>query len=125
MNKLQVFLDFRHSSYMVGELFLSVKLGRYVFNYDPLFLSSGLELSPYILPLGDETFIAERNNDLYNLHSMFADALPDNWGRKVQDAEFQKIGMYDVTALERLSFIGDYGMGALQSTTPTRGGGIR
>ena len=103
MNKLQVFLNFRHISYKVGELFLSEKLGRYVFNYDPVFLSSGLELSPYILPLGDETFIAERNNDMYNLHSLFADALPDDWGRKVQDAEFQNIGIYDVSALERLS----------------------
>lgn len=114
MNKLQVLLDFRHISYKVGELFLSEKLGRYVFNYNPQFLSSGLELSPYILPLGAETFIAERNDDMYNLHSLFADTLPDSWGRKVQDAEFQKIGMHDVSALERLSFIGDYGMGALQ-----------
>lgn len=51
---------------------------------------------------------------MYNLHSLFADALPDSWGRKVQDAEFQKIGMHDVSALERLSFIGDYGIGAFQ-----------
>lgn len=114
MNKLQVFLNFRHISYNIGELFLSEKLGRYVFNYNNQFLSSGLELSPYLLPLGSETFIAERNNDMYNLHSPFADSLPDNWGLKVQDAEFQKIGMYEVSALERLSFIGDYGMGALQ-----------
>ncbi len=114
MNKMQIFLNFRHISYTVGELFLSEKLGRYVFNYDPAFLSSGLELSPYILPLGEETFIADRNNDMYNLHSLFADALPDAWGRKVQDAEFQKIGMHTVSALERLSFVGDYGMGALQ-----------
>jgi serine/threonine-protein kinase HipA len=114
MNKLQVFLDFRHISYKMGELFLSANIGRYVFNYDPQVLSSRMEPSPYILPLGGETFIAERNNDMYNLHSLFADALPDSWGRKVQDAEFQKIGMYDVTALERLSFIGDYGMGALR-----------
>ena len=114
MNKLQVILNFRHISYKVGELFLSEKLGRYVFNYNSEFLSSSLELSPYILPLGDETYTAERNNDMYNLHSLFADALPDAWGRKVQDAEFQNIGMHDVSALERLSFIGDYGMGALQ-----------
>jgi serine/threonine-protein kinase HipA len=114
MNKLQVFLDFRNRSYKAGELFLSEKLGRYVFNYDPAFLFSGLELSPFTIPLGNKTFIAERNKDMYNLHSPFADALPDEWGRIVQDAEFEKIGKFDVSAIERLSFIGSYGMGALK-----------
>ena len=114
MNKLQVFLDFRNTSYNVGELFLSEKLGRYVFNYESTFLSSGFEFSPFTMPLGSETFIAEINKDMYNLHSPFADALPDEWGRKVQDAEFEKIGKFDVSAIERLSFIGSYGMGALK-----------
>ncbi|MEA1911836.1 MAG: type II toxin-antitoxin system HipA family toxin, partial [Spirochaetota bacterium] len=46
--------------------------------------------------------------------NLFADSLPDTWGKKVQDAEFEKIGRYEVSALERLAFIGNYGMGALQ-----------
>ena len=51
---------------------------------------------------------------MYNLHNLFADALPDEWGKRVQDAEFEKIGKLDISALERLAFIGSYGMGALQ-----------
>ena len=114
MKKLKVILNFRQVSYEVGELFLSDKLGRYIFNYNSQFLSSRLELSPYTMPLGEKTFVAERNEDMYNLHSLCADALPDEWGRRVQDAEFEKIKKFDVSALERLAFIGSYGMGALQ-----------
>lgn len=114
MNRLKVRLDFHGVEYEVGELYLSERLGRYVFNYNRSFLSSGLELSPYAMPLGEQTYTAERNPDMYNLHALFADALPDEWGKRVQDVEFEKIGVFAPSALERLSFIGSYGLGALQ-----------
>lgn len=113
MNKLKVLLNFGQQKIHVGELFLSEKLGRYVFNYAADFIPLGLSISPFELPLSSETFIAKTDPHLYNLHSVFADALPDEWGKKVQDCEFQKLGKLDVTALERLSFIGNFGLGAL------------
>jgi len=70
--------------------------------------------SPLQLPLESKTYIAQKNNGLYDLHSVLADSLPDTWGRKVQDAEFQKIGIFEATALERLAFIGQNGIGALR-----------
>ena len=61
-------------------------MGRYVFSYDKRFLSNGLEISPRNLPLSKDTYTAETNSDLYDLHGVFADSLPDEWGKKVQDA---------------------------------------
>ena len=114
MNRLNVKLDFRSESFDVGTLYLSEKMGRYAFSYEKSFLGPGLEISPLALPLGTNTFTAEKNSDLYDLHGVFADSLPDAWGKKVQDAEFQKIGLLEVTALDRLAFIGANGIGALR-----------
>jgi len=114
MNKLMVFADFGSIRHYVGELFLSEKIGKHVFNYSPSFLSSGLELSPYTLPLSGGTYPAEINKNLFNLHPLFADALPDEWGIKVQNTEFAKLNIADPSPLERLSFIGSHGTGALR-----------
>jgi len=114
MNKLNVLIDFGKGSFPIGSLYLSLSSGRYVFAYDKLFLSYGLEISPYKLPLSSDTVAAELNSDLYDLHGVFADSLPDDWGKKVQDSEFQKIGRLEITALDRLAFVGKYGIGALR-----------
>ena len=114
MSHIKVILDFKSESHDVGMLYLSEKMGRYAFSYEKSFLSTGLEISPLTMPLGPDTYTAEINPDLYNLHGVFADSLPDEWGRKVQDAEFQKIGLLDATATDRLAFIGPYGIGALR-----------
>lgn len=113
MKKLFVKINFGEKSRDVGSLYLSEKLGRYVFAYDPSFVGTGLEISPKTLPLGNETHIAERNKDFYDLFGVFADSLPDEWGKKVQDAEFEKIGLRNITAIDRLAFIGKHGIGAL------------
>ena len=102
------------NSHLVGRLFLSDLTGKYHFEYDKSFLSSGLEISPINLSLNSTSFEAQRNEDFYDLHGVFADSLPDDWGRKVQDVEFYKIGMHDPTAIDRLAFVGKYGIGALR-----------
>jgi serine/threonine-protein kinase HipA len=114
MNKIYVHLDFGAKAYRVGELYASSEMGRHVFSYDPEFISSGLQISPLTMPLSTKTFVAPRNPDLYDLHSVFADSLPDAWGKKVQDAEFGKIGIVEATALQRLAFVGRHGIGALR-----------
>lgn len=114
MNKINVYIDFDGDELKVGELYASDDLGRHVFSYDREFIASGLQISPLNLPLENKTFIAQKNNGIYDLHSVFADSLPDTWGRKVQDAEFQKIRIFEPTALERLAFIGQNGIGALR-----------
>ena len=114
MSSLHVKIDFGNGLQDVGKLLLSEKLGRYVFSYDTGFIGSDLEISPFTLPLGADSFVAEKNSDLYDLHGVFADSLPDAWGKKVQDAEFAKIALDEPTALDRLAFVGKFGIGALR-----------
>lgn len=48
------------------------------------------------------------------LHGLFADSLPDGWGRLLQDRVFrqQGIALHNITAMDRLAFVGHRGMGA-------------
>jgi serine/threonine-protein kinase HipA len=114
MKKINVYIDFGSASYKVGEIYASTDMGRHVFSYDPQFAATKIEISPLTMPLAAKTYIAQRNHELYDLHGIFADSLPDEWGRKVQDAEFFKIGILEPTALDRLAFIGKNGIGALR-----------
>jgi serine/threonine-protein kinase HipA len=113
-NKLNVILDFVLQRYKVGELFYSGKMGKYAFSYDKEFISSGIEISPKEMPLSKDTYTSARDSDQYDIHGVFADSLPDAWGKLVQDAEFEKIGMREVSTLDRLAFVGKYGIGALR-----------
>lgn len=49
------------------------------------------------------------------LHGLFADCLPDGWGRLLQDRVFRQHGISpsQVTPMDRLAFVGSRGMGAL------------
>jgi len=114
MNTINVFFDMGSQKIKVGELYASTEIGRHVFSYDRDFVTTGLQISPIQLPLGEKTYIAQKNTGLYDLHSVFADSLPDTWGRRVQDTEFLKIGILEPTALQRLAFIGQNGIGALR-----------
>ena len=114
MNKINVHIDFGDNEYRIGELYLSSDLGKYIFSYASEFIPSGIQISPFHLPLEAKTYIAPKNTSFYGLHGVFADSLPDTWGRKVQDAEFIKIDIIEPTALQRLAFIGKNGIGALR-----------
>jgi serine/threonine-protein kinase HipA len=98
-----------NASYPVGKLFLSELTGKCHFDYDPSFAGRGIELSPLLFPVRGRSYEAPQNDDFYNLHGVFADSLPDDWGRKVQDLEFN-----EPTAIDRLAFVGRYGIGALR-----------
>jgi serine/threonine-protein kinase HipA len=112
--ELYVELDFGDRRLRVGTLLYSEKMNRHVFSYDTEFLTTGYEISPLRMPLSDRTFGAEYIEDFQGLHGIFADSLPDAWGMRVQDLEFEKIGIYEPTPLDRLAFIGRYSMGALR-----------
>lgn len=84
------------------------------FEYDTSFLKRGLELSPIKLPAkpGLSTF------DYFlfeGLPGVFNDSLPDGWGRLLFDRHLRSLGVLpaDVSALDRLAYVGNNGMGAL------------
>lgn len=84
------------------------------FEYEKDFLKSGTQLSPYKLPLKEGVF--EDKDHLFDgLFGLFADSLPDGWGRLLLDRYLMSQGsnLAQISALDRLMLIGKYGTGAL------------
>ena len=93
---------------------LASRNGRIYFEYDREFLSCELDLSPLRLPL--ETGVKSFELDLFDgLPGLFNDSLPDGWGRLLLDRALRAEGVPpdEVGPLDRLSFVGQTGMGAL------------
>lgn len=91
--------------------------GRVYFQYDAAWLTRGVELSPYQLPLalGSAVTAAPDPKRLHGLHGLFADAMPDDWGTRVLDGALRRAGIVPDQAgpLDRLAWLGDRAMGAL------------
>ena len=88
---------------------------RIFFEYAPEFLKSGIELSPFKLPLKAGVF-EEKSHVFDGLFGLFNDSLPDGWGCLLLDRKLRKLGKSyaEITPLDRLSLIGANPMGALE-----------
>ena len=109
---INVFLNTQDTKRVVGQL--AEVEGRIYFEYDAAFLKNGIELSPYKLPL--KPGVQECEDILFEgLYGLFADSLPDGWGRLLLDRHLMRLGKAygDIAPLDRLSYIGNYGIGAL------------
>ena len=109
INKVKV----SYNGKVVGSI---IRYQRYLtaFAYDPEWLSNGFAISPFSLPLREEPFIAKQE-PFDGLFGVFADSLPDGWGRLLLDRLLlkNKINPHSVGNLERLAIVGASGMGAL------------
>ncbi len=88
---------------------------RIYFEYHASFLESGLHLSPFKLPLKSGVIVCE-DHVFDGLFGLFNDSLPDGWGRLLLDRKLRTLGLNPdgITPLDRLSYTGSRGMGALQ-----------
>jgi len=86
------------------------------FEYDSLFIQSGLNLSPIKLPFNTKTYTNHDDKYFDTLAGVFFDSLPDKFGTKVikRYYESKNIASKDLTTLQKLIFIGKRGMGALE-----------
>jgi len=88
------------------------------FNYDKKFLRSGIEVSPIVMPLSETiyTFPALNKETFHGLPGLLADSLPDRYGTKLVERYLAEQGrnLSDLTAVERLCYTGQRGMGALE-----------
>ena len=111
--RLNVFLNSYGTRREVG--LLSEENGRIFFEYAPEFLNSGIELSPFKLPLKSGVFEDEKRT-FDGLFGVFNDSLPDGWGCLLLDRKLRKRGLsfQEITPLQRLSMIGRDPMGALE-----------
>lgn len=106
---VEVYLDFER----VGRLALAPDW-RCLFEYDTSWLSKGFSLSPFYLPLKSGLFTA-RAEPFGGLFGVFYDSLPDGWGKLLIDRWLMSKGIkpHTLSSLDRLSLVGDSGMGAL------------
>lgn len=111
--KLKVFLNMYGIRQEVGLLLQDKQ--RIFFEYSPDFLKSGIELSPFKLPLKAGVF-EEKSRVFDGLFGLFNDSLPDGWGCLLLDRKLRKLGKSyaEITPLDRLSLIGANPMGALE-----------
>ena len=89
----------------------------YAFQYDQKFLKSGIEISPLMMPLRREpyAFLDLPRSEYSGLPPAFADSLPDAFGRGLIDRWLEDRGYVrsEITALDRLSYVGRRATGAL------------
>ncbi len=99
-----------------------------VFQFAPDFLSSGIQLSPLMMPLGEFPFEfpALPRNTFKGLPGLLADSLPDKFGNAIIDAWLASQGRSaeSFNPVERLCYIGSRGMGALEFEPSSIGGPV-
>ena len=84
------------------------------FQYSDEWLEKGFSISPFSLPLKRQVFIPSKDH-FDGLFGVFADSLPDNWGRLLLNRLLRahKQNTDKLTVLDRLAIVGESGMGAL------------
>lgn len=99
------------------------------FTYNPEFLKKGINVSPLTAPVDSVRAMApvwgEDAKIYQKLPAFVADSLPDAWGNQLFDLWRQQnhLSNSDITPLDKLSFIGRRGMGALEFLPETARGG--
>jgi serine/threonine-protein kinase HipA len=99
-------------SMIVGEL--AEDRGRMFFAYNPEFLLTGLNLSPFLLPFESDLF-EHKDLQFGALPGLFDDSLPDGWGLLLMDRHFrsQNLNPAEISIIDRLLWLGTRTMGAL------------
>lgn len=87
------------------------------FEYDPTFKNSGIEVSPFLLPLSENSFVNRPSDGTFKgLPEFISDALPDRFGNQVINSYFAKQGVSaaQIDVVQRLSYVGKKAIGALE-----------
>lgn len=96
------------------------------FEYERNFLRSGIELSPLRMPLASRVYQFPELSlkSFHGLPGLLADSLPDKFGNAIIDTWLATTGRKpeSFNAVERLCYIGNRGMGALEFRPDTRRG---
>lgn len=106
-------LDVYYNDRKVGTLATADRY-QVAFEYDAEWLDQGFSISPFSLPLEKKVFLPKAD-PFDGLFGVFADSLPDGWGRLLVDRFLIKKGMNPITIdpLNRLAIVNQAGMGAL------------
>jgi len=109
----------------VGILSMNTDRLSTVFQFDSEFLKKGLDISPLLMPLktldSQKIFSFQPDDEIdfrtyRGLPAFIADSLPDSFGNRVIEAWLsqQNRDINSFTAIERLCYTGERGLGALE-----------
>ena len=105
----------------VGRLTWNIRRNRSVFEYNPDFLKRGLDIAPLTASIKNAKnrfpfYGLQNDNVFHGLPGFISDSMPGRWGNTVFSAWAQSnnIREKDLTPIDKLSFIGQRGMGALE-----------
>ena len=105
-------------NHLVGALAYDPNTKLSTFEYAPEWIDRGVELAPLRMSLAKQKFqFPNLNPETYKgLPAVFADTLPDDFGNAVINAWLARNGrdIHSFSALERLLYTGNRGMGALE-----------
>lgn len=120
-SKSELIVDVNLWGKNVGVLYWDTNRDLASFEYDGNFIRTGREVSPLTMPLEKSKdmvyqFAENRNNCFKGLPGLVADSLPDAFGNQIIDEWFASRGLSgnDITPLDRLCYIGQRAMGALE-----------
>jgi len=108
---------------LVGAVAWQEEEGYASFEFDPSFLRQGLDLAPLTMPLSKRSQVSEVFNfpalsheTYYGLPGLLADSLPDRFGNRLIDIWLSTQGRTpeSMNPVERLCYVGNRGMGALE-----------
>lgn len=108
----------------VGAVTWDPAQGRAFFRYDPNFQKTGIELAPLQMPVRDDRVFSfpslARIKAFQGLPGLLSDALPDDYGHLLIDQWLVSQGRAPgaMNPVEKLCFIGQRGMGALEFEPP-------
>jgi serine/threonine-protein kinase HipA len=105
---------------LVGAIALEPSSGFYAFEYDRAWRATDVELAPTTMPIFATSHIFQFPSlapaTYHRLPAMVADALPDDFGNALTTAYLASQGVSPtaITPLDRLAYLGNRGMGALE-----------
>ena len=98
----------------IGTLQMTPERDRCVFEYDKDWLANGFSISPWELPLRTG-LIYSKEKSFSGGFAAFEDSMPDGYGLYLLDRMLRREGrsLRELSPLQRLSLVGNAGMGAL------------
>lgn len=107
----------------IGAIRWNPERGFAYFQYAQEFVHSGIQLSPFMMPLSDEiySFPALSKETFQGLPGLLADSLPDKFGNALIDQWLTRQGRTKASfnPVERLCYVGTRGMGGLEFVPST------
>ena len=102
---------------ILGTIDWNANKGSSTFQYSNNALNRGIEPSPIIMPIQEKTLETNRDHiNFHNLPYLLSDSMPDDFGNMMMKEwlKQKKLSIDDINPVDRLTYIGRRGMGALE-----------